>query len=97
MSGQVSRVTVIASRSDAAVSMRPHSLQTQIKRVIQGEAAGDLVLEEDLKRGGAGIPIGQEGIGAGLDGLKDGRRPKGPYVSRLQLVLRWSRLSLLLL
>lgn len=52
----------------------------QVKRVIQGEAAGDLVLEEDLKLGGAGIPIGQEGAGAGLDGLKEGRRPKGPYV-----------------
>lgn len=51
-----------------------------MKRVIQGEAAGDLVLEEDLKSGGRGIPIGQEGAGAGLDGL-DGRRPKGPYVS----------------
>lgn len=54
-------------------------LTSQVKRVIQGEAAGDLVLEEDLKSGGRGIPIGQEGAGAGLDGL-DGRRPKGPYV-----------------
>lgn len=48
--------------------------------MIQGEAAGDLVLEEDLKSGGRGITIGQEGAGAGLDGL-EGRRPKGPYVS----------------
>lgn len=40
------------------------------------------MLEEDLKFGGRGIPIGQEGAGAGLDGLKDGKRPsKGPYVS----------------
>eukprot|EP00903_Cladosiphon_okamuranus_P016933 g15609.t1 len=52
-------------------------LTREVKRVIQGEAAGDLVLEEDLKCGGRGIPIGQEGAGAGLDGL-DGRRPK-PY------------------
>ena len=54
----------------------------QVKRVIQGEAAGDLVLEEDLKTGGGGIPIGQEGAGAGLDGL-EGKRGKGPgpYVS----------------
>ncbi|CAM9501005.1 unnamed protein product, partial [Ectocarpus sp. 12 AP-2014] len=56
-------------------------LTREVKRVIQGEAAGDLVLEEDLKIGGAGIPIGQEGAGAGLDGLKEGRRPKGPYMS----------------
>eukprot|EP00752_Nemacystus_decipiens_P008416 g7524.t1 len=55
-------------------------LTREVKRVIQGEAAGDLVLEEDLKSGGRGIPIGQEGAGAGLDGL-DGRRPKGPYTT----------------
>lgn len=53
-----------------------------MKRVIQGEAAGDLVLEEDLQMGGGGIPMGQEGAGAGLDGL-EGKRGKGagPYVS----------------
>ena len=57
----------------------------QVKRVIQGEAAGDLVLEEDLKTGGGGIPIGQEGAGAGLDGL-EGKRGKGPgpYVSEVR-------------
>lgn len=49
----------------------------QIKRVIQGEAPGDLVLEEDLKTGGGGIPVGEEEHGAGLDGL-EGRRGKGP-------------------
>lgn len=48
----------------------------KVKRVIQGEAPGDLVLEEDLKTGGCGIPVGQEGIGAGLDGLRH-QRPKG--------------------
>lgn len=47
----------------------------KVKRVIQGEAPGDLVLEEDLKIGGGGLPVGQEGIGAGLDGL-EGRRGK---------------------
>lgn len=35
---------------------------TQIKRVIQGEAAGDLVLEEDLSTGGGGVPIGGGGL-----------------------------------
>lgn len=48
----------------------------QVKRVIPGEAAGDLVLEEDVKAGGGGIAIGQEGIGAGLDGL-EGKKTKG--------------------
>lgn len=35
------------------------------------------MLEEDLRTGGGGIPVGEEDHGAGLDGL-DGRRGKGP-------------------
>lgn len=35
------------------------------------------MLEEDLRTGGSGIPVGEEEHGAGLDGL-EGRRSKGP-------------------
>lgn len=34
----------------------------QIKRVIQGEAPGDLVLEEDLSTGGGSVPIRDGGL-----------------------------------
>ena len=35
------------------------------------------MLEEDIKTGGGGIPVGKEEFGAGLDGL-EGRKGRGP-------------------
>lgn len=46
----------------------------QIKRVRQGEEAGDLVLEEDLTTGGCGLTDAVEG--AGLAEALEARNPK---------------------
>lgn len=54
----------------------------QIKRVIQGEGPGDLVLEEDLSVGGGGVPIGDGGLAEDQLQARKGSSGHGPMVRR---------------